>query len=130
MYIHRVLPNLYRDSVSLMALSASLGQRPGVEQVSAVMATPANVELLRAAGLLEGRIAASPNDLLLALRGKSAAALEAALATALAALDKPPAAAPGAGAQAQPPRSLQMAQAQAPAANLALISVPGEYAAA
>jgi len=129
-YIHRVLPNLYRDSVSLMALSASLAKLSGVEQVSAVMATPANVELLREAGLLEGRISASPNDLLLALRGKSAAALEAALAMALAVLEKPPAAAPGAGVARQPLRSLQMAQAQAPAANLALISVPGEYAAA
>ena len=63
MYIHRVLPNLYRDSVSLMALSASLDRLPGVEQVSAVMATPANIALLREAGLLEGEIAASPNDL-------------------------------------------------------------------
>ena len=43
MYIHRVLPNLYRDSVSLMQLSAMLGRLPGVEQVSAVMATPANL---------------------------------------------------------------------------------------
>jgi len=129
-YISRVLPNLYRDSVSLMALSASLGALPGVEQVSAVMATPANVELLREAGLLEGPVAASPNDLLLALRGKSAAALQAVLETALAALDKPPVAAPAGARAAQPLRSLQMALAQAPEANLALISVPGEYAAA
>jgi len=129
-YIHRILPNLYRDSVSLMALSASLGRLPGVEQVSAVMATPANVALLREARLLESRIAASPNDLLLALRGKSKAALQAALASALAALEKPPVAAPAGGVAAQPLRSLQMALEQAPAANLALISVPGEYAAA
>lgn len=130
MYISRVLPNLYRDSVSLMALSASLGALPGVEQVSAVMATPANVALLREAGLLEGGVTASPNDLLLALRGKSAAALQAALETALATLDKPPAAAPAGARAAQPLRSLQMALGIAPAANLVLISVPGEYAAA
>jgi succinyl-CoA synthetase alpha subunit len=129
-YIHRLLPNLYRDSVSLMALSASLGKRAGVEQVSAVMATPANIALLREARLLEGEISASPNDLLLALRGKSKAALQAALETALDALEKPSAAAPGGDAAAQPLRSLQMALAAAPAANLALISVPGEYAAA
>jgi FdrA protein len=129
-YITRLLPNLYRDSVSLMALSASLGALPGVEQVSAVMATPANVALLREAGLLEGAVTASPNDLLLALRGKSQAALQAALETALAALDKPPAAAAAGARAAQPLRSLQMALGAAPAANLALISVPGEYAAA
>jgi FdrA protein len=121
---------LYRDSVSLMALSASLGKRPGVEQVSAVMATPANIELLREAGLLEGRIEASPNDLLLAARGQSKAALEGALATALAALEKPPGAALAGGTAVEPLRSLQMARARAPGSNLALISVPGEYAAA
>jgi FdrA protein len=129
-YISRVLPNLYRDSVSLMALSASLGALPGVEQVSAVMATPANVALLREAGLLEGQVTASPNDLLLALRGKSAPALQAALEAALAALEKPPTEGPGGARAAQPLRSLQMALGAAPEANLALISVPGEYAAA
>jgi len=129
-YIHRVLPNLYRDSVSLMQLSATLGKRPGVEQVSAVMATPANLELLRAAGLMDGAVAASPNDLLVALRGKSSAALEAAMAAALDALEKPPVQAAAGGPAAQPPRSLQMGLAQAPEANLALVSVPGEYAAA
>ena len=130
MYIHRLLPNLYRDSVSLMQLSASLGRLPGVEQASAVMATPANLELLREAGLMDAAVAASPNDVLVAVRGKSSASLEAALKAALAALDKPPEPRAGGGAAAQAPRSLQMALAQAAAANLALISVPGEYAAA
>ena len=90
MYIQTVVPNLYRDSVSLMQLSAALAKLPGVEQASAVMATPANLELLRDAGLLEGAVAASPNDLLVALRGKSAAALEAAIGSAVSALEKPP----------------------------------------
>ncbi|HSA89983.1 MAG TPA: acyl-CoA synthetase FdrA [Burkholderiales bacterium] len=130
MYTHRLLPNLYRDSVSLMQLSASLGRLPGVEQAAAVMATPANLDLLRAAGLMGAALAASPNDLLVAVRGKSSASLEAALAAALAALDKPPERPAGGGAAAPPPRSLQMGLAQAPRANLALISVPGEYAAA
>ena len=74
MAAHQVVPNLYRDSVSLMQLSATLGALPGVEQASAVMATPANLALLREAGLLRRRaIAAGPNDLLVAVRGKSAA---------------------------------------------------------
>lgn len=130
MYIHRLLPNLYRDSVSLMQLSASLGRLPGVEQAAAVMATPANLDLLRAAGLMGTAVAASPNDLLVAVRGKSGASLEAALTAALAALEEPPQRPAGGGPAAQPLRSLQMAIAQAPQANLALISVPGEYAAA
>jgi FdrA protein len=129
-YIQRLLPNLYRDSVSLMQLSAALGKLPGVEEASAVMATPANLEFLRQAGLVDGSIAARPNDLLVAVRGKSNAALEAALASALAALDKEPARVATGGVAEAPLRSLQMALAQTPAANLALISVPGDYAAA
>jgi succinyl-CoA synthetase alpha subunit len=129
-YIHRIVANLYRDSVSLMQLSATLAKMPGVEQASAVMATPANLELLRDSGLAAGAARASPNDLLIAVSGKSAAPLEAALAAAVAALDKAPEAAAGGGPAVLQPRSLQMALAQSPQANFALISVPGEYAAA
>ena len=128
--MHKVVANLYRDSVSLMQLSAALAKMPGVEQASAIMATPANLDLLREAGLMNGELAASPNDLLVAVRGKSAAPLQAALAAAVAALDKPPERVAGGGPAQQLPRSLQMGLAQAPQANLALISVPGEYAAA
>jgi FdrA protein len=128
--MHKVVANLYRDSVSLMQLSAALAKMAGVEQASAIMATPANLELLREAGLMDGKLAASPNDLLVAVRGKSAAPLQAAIAAAVAALDKPPERSAGGGPGLQPPRSQQMALAQAPHANLALISVPGEYAAA
>jgi succinyl-CoA synthetase alpha subunit len=130
-YIHRLLPNLYRDSVSLMQLSAALGKLPGVEQASAVMATPANLEFLRQAGLADGDIAPRPNDLLVAVRGKSNAQLEAALAAALDSLNNQPAQSAGTGSPVEAtPRSLQMALGRAPAANLALISVPGDYAAA
>jgi len=129
-YIQRLLPNLYRDSVSLMQLSAALGRLPGVEQASAVMATPSNLEFLRQAGLVDGELAPRPNDLLVAVRGKSNAQLEAALAAALEALHSEPAKGVGTAAAEAPLRSLQMALAQAPAANLALISVPGDYAAA
>lgn len=130
MYIQRLLPNLYRDSVSLMQLSAALGKLPGVEQASAVMATPGNLEFLRQAGLVDGDIAPRPNDLLVAVRGKSTAQLEAALASALSSLNNESARdVQGVVAEA-PLRSLQMALARSPAANLALISVPGDYAAA
>ena len=130
----RLLRSLYRDSVSLMQLSAGLAARAGIVQASAVMATPANLALLAGAGLDPGRLAAGPNDLLIAARGGKAADLEAALDAAVAELEKPPAAAPGGGPAELAPRSLQMALAQStapsPAPNLALISTPGEYAAA
>jgi len=117
-YIHKVLPNLYRDSVSLMQLSASLGKLPGVEQASAVMATPANLDLLRAAGLMGAAVAASPNDLLVAVRGKSGASLEAALKEALAALDKPPERPAGGGPAAQPADGARAGAAGEPGADL------------
>ena len=130
MYIQRLLPNLYRDSVSLMQLSAALGKLPGVDEASAVMATPGNLEFLQRAGLVDRQITARPNDLLVAVRGKSTAALEAALAAALAELDRPPGHAPAGALAGEPPRSLQMGLAMLPQANLALISVPGDYAGA
>jgi succinyl-CoA synthetase alpha subunit len=129
-YIQRLLPNLYRDSVSLMQLSAALGKLPGVEQASAVMATPGNLEFLRQAGLVDGDVAPRPNDLLVAVRGKSTAHLEAALAKALASLTEEPSQNAGNAVAEAPLRSLQMALARTPQANLALISVPGDYAAA
>ena len=131
----RLLPNFYRDSVSLMQLSSALGKLAGVEQVSVIMASPANLGLLRDAGLLKQDLDASPNDLLVAVQAKSAAALAAAIAAAERSLREEPRAASGDGAPAQmAPRSLEMAIAQTPTStanpNLALISTPGDYAAA
>jgi FdrA protein len=129
----KLIANLYRDSVSLMQLSAGIAARPGIEQASAIMATPANLALLGAAGLDRGGLSPSPNDLLIAVRGKNSADLEAALAAAVAELERPPAVASG-GPAPLPLRSMQMALAQSPAGrpvpNLTLISTPGEYAAA
>jgi len=125
----RVFPNLNRDSVSLMQLSAKLGALAGVHQASAVMATPGNLDLLRDAGLAPGVVEAGPNDLLIALEGEEGA-LEAALAAAEAELTRARAAALEGGPRRMPPRSLEMALGEQPTANLALISTPGDYAAA
>ena len=56
--VERVFRNLYRDSVSLMQLSAKLGALVGVRQASAIMATAGNLDLLREAGLAQGDVAA------------------------------------------------------------------------
>jgi succinyl-CoA synthetase alpha subunit len=126
---NRVFRNLYRDSVSLMQLSAKLGAHAGVRQASAIMATPGNLDLLREAGLAPGDVAAGPNDLLVALEGEDEDALDSALAAAEAELTRPPAR-PDGGPRRMPPRSLEMALQEAATANLALISTPGDYAAA
>ena len=126
----RIVHNTYRDSVSLMQLSARVAALPGVDQASVVMATEGNLALLREAGLLEAAPAASPSDLLAVVRAEAPEAVEAALAEAERLLAAP--AAPGArrAAREGAPRSLQSALATMPEANLALISTPGEYAAA
>ena len=125
----RIVRNLYRDSVSLMQLSNTLSALEGVQQASVVMATPANLDLLRAAGLARGTVDAGPNDLLIALQAKTDAALAKAFEHAEGALRAEPASQSG-GPAAEPPRSLRMALAADSGATLALISTPGEYAAA
>ncbi|HVB47390.1 MAG TPA: acyl-CoA synthetase FdrA [Burkholderiales bacterium] len=127
----RIIRNTYRDSVALMQLSARVGVLPGIEQASVVMATAGNLALLREAGLLEGPVDAAPGDLLAVVRGEAPAALQAALEETERALAGSPEPGPQPGApRALPPRSIEMALAAAPGANLALISTPGEYAAA
>ena len=127
---YRVIRNVYRDSVSMMQLSAALRDLSGVEQASATMATPANLDMLREAGMLAAEPDASTSDLLVVVKGSTSAALQTALDSAEAEIRKPPQASTDGGPRAMPPASLQMALERAPAANFALISVPGEYAAA
>ena len=79
---------------------------------------------------MDGPVTASPNDLLIAVRGESAGALEEAISAAIGALSKAPDRPADGGSGVDLPRSLQAGLAQVPEANLALISVPGEYAAA
>lgn len=130
----RILPNLYRDSVTLMQISAEITGLPGIRQAFLVMATPANLALLADSGLSVDLPEAGVNDLLIAVDGPEDAAQEA--------LDRAQQRLSGGGqAHAESndaPRtcrrpiaaSIEMALEGSPAANLALISVPGEYAAA
>jgi len=126
----KIIRNFYRDSVALMRLSAHLSELRGVQQASAVMASANNLALLRDAGLLDGDVEASPNDLLVALRAKDSATLAAALAEAERELNEQPESSTEAAPRREPPRSQEMGLELMPAANLALISTPGEYAAA
>ena len=125
----RLFPNLYRDSVSLMKLSARIAAEPGIGAASLVMATEANIALVVEAGILARPLAPSPNDLLAVVQGSEASQIEAAFAMAEMMLSE----AAGSGGQkvdAIQPRSLQAALDAAPEANLALISCSGEQAAA
>jgi FdrA protein len=124
-----VQPRAYYDSVSLMAASQQIAGRPGVEQAVLVMGTAHNKALLRDAGLLtEGALAANPDDLIIAIQAADGQIAAAAAAAVTAALTRKGDAAADAGLPA--PRSLRSALRQMPAANLAMISLPAEFAAA
>jgi len=125
--LNRVERGRYLDSVALMRLSRRLATLPGIEAAALMVGTPSNRALLRDAGLLaaEGE-QAGPNDLVIALRAADEHAGEQALASALQLVEKREQLLPGKPSRA---KTLTGALELLPQANLALISVPGDYAA-
>jgi succinyl-CoA synthetase alpha subunit len=111
-----------------MRLTHDMEAVAGVHRAAIMMATPANRALLGQAGLLaaDGETA-GPADLLIAVVADTAAAAETARGVAEAALARPPAP-PRPGTTR--PRTLAGGRSVLPDATLALISVPGVYAAA
>lgn len=127
--VNRVRKGFYLDSVALMRLSRSIAARDGVEEAALMMGTPANREIMAAAGVLaDAGAGAGGGDLVIAVRAVSQAEAEDAIAEAETQLDAP--AARGGTAESWQPRTIRSAVAALPGANLALISVPGDFAAA
>ncbi len=123
-----VRKSAYQDSVALLTLARDLRTAAGVREVAALMGTPANHDLLRQSGLLTAEAeSAGPNDLVIVVEADSESHARAALARAEELL---------AARQQQRrstgvlPRTMESALRQLPGANLALISVPGAWAAA
>ena len=122
-----VLPSTYRDSVVLMMLSRTLADLPGVQQAAVMMGTLQNKALLQEAGLLTAEAEyAGANDLLICVLADSVAAAAQAVGTAKDGLESPQSNAPAPAETA--PRTLETALRCLPGANLACISVPGQYA--
>jgi FdrA protein len=126
----RVIPGLYRDSVTLMKCTCQVGALPGVEKAGAMMATLANLDLARDGGLLQASesIEAGPNDLLLLVETADASAADAAFSEAERILNEIPNATSGGEVAGIAPRSIRMGLDAKPDASMALISTPGEYA--
>jgi len=125
--LNKVRRAMYLDSVALMRLSRAIAGSDGVEEAALMMGTPANHEIMNDAGVLndDGR-SAGGGDLVIAIRAVSAAVAEAALKDAETQLDAPTVR--GDDGEAWQPRTLRSAVAAMPDANLALISVPGDFA--
>jgi FdrA protein len=120
----------YRDSVALLALARELRSTAGVTDAAALMATEANKALLARSGLLtEEAASAGANDLVIAIQTLAPVDAERARAHAEQILAS-------GSRRAHPrsgrplPRTVASATRRLMGANLALISVPGAYAAA
>jgi FdrA protein len=126
---NEVRRSTYLDSIVLMRISRQVAVLPGVEEAGLVIGTPANKEILRDARILgpEGD-KAEPGDLILALRAKDDVAAQAALAEAKRLIDQPVLSDTASSEYAA--RTIRGALQKLPDANLALISVPGDFAAA
>lgn len=72
-----VIRNRYLDSVKLMSIAAIVRKLDGVEDVSVMMGTEANRDLINAAGLLdEDGSKADSNDIIIAVKAISSEAIE------------------------------------------------------
>ncbi len=121
----------YYDSVTLMQAQQSLRGLPGIVEAGVVMGTAANVELLRQAGLDPDGMTATADDLVVVVGADTEEHALDALAALDALLARRPSEgdAPAAAEAEYRPRSVMAASRLLPDANLALISVPGRFAA-
>jgi len=122
--------NTYFDSISLMKIARTLTAMDGIEDAAAIMGTEANLQLLAEAGLTPFEGNAGPADVLLVVRANNDSSAEAALQAAENQLaQRPTTYSDGSPGGQKQPRSLEQALQLQPDARLAVISVPGPYAA-
>jgi FdrA protein len=115
----------YHDSVRLMQVSQQVRREAGVQETILMMGTDNNKKILATAGLSSAEIeAAAANDLIVAIVADHDAAAKSAIEKANVLLMQSTSGASSAF------RSFDTALGAMPGANLALISIPGAYAAA
>ncbi len=117
----RVLEGRWADSARMMAAARAAESQDGVTQAACFMATPANVAEARGLGLWHGSLDdAGPGDVAIVASGDDPERGVLAASAALAGSAEEP----GGGVPTPRTRSLRATQA-----DLAVVSVPGEYAA-
>jgi FdrA protein len=117
----RTLSDRYADSVRLMGIARALRERDGVAACEVVMGTPANLSALAALG---ASAEARPGDVVVAVDGEDG------LGDAVLAEVERLLAGGGGGAHGdrEPARPRTLAGVRVDGANVALVSVAGEYA--
>ena len=117
--------NQYYDSIYLMRIARRLSEVPGILDSAVIMGTDRNKSLLADMGFADPEIAsASPEDLMVAVKAETGDIAESVLGNLDAWLEREP---DSAGRPVY--RTIDSAMAALPSANLALVSLPGEYAA-
>ncbi|HEY3582905.1 MAG TPA: hypothetical protein VGL90_00830 [Casimicrobiaceae bacterium] len=128
--VNRIVRGRYLDSVSLMRMSRKLSSLAGIVEAAVMIGSDTNKRLMRDSGLLQqASEGAKPTDLVVGIAAQSRASADAALAEFDAMLAHRDAARPSGEAFVHA-RALATAREALPDADLALISVPGEFAAA
>ncbi len=119
----------YQDSVALMLLTSKLTSLPGVNKVSIMMATPANKSIFAQSGLKTQELeAAGANDMAIVADTEGPEILEK-LINEVDLYIKNQATAGTSGEMADAVKSWESSLNRLPEANLAVLSIPGEYAA-
>lgn len=120
--------NLYKDSVTLMLLTNKIAEVEGVNKVSIMMGTPANKDIFKSSGLKTPELEeATSNDMAIVLDTDDEQVVDQVLEEieeffkVQAKEDK--------GSEKKPAKSWESALKELEDANLAVISVPGTYAA-
>jgi FdrA protein len=123
----------YLDSLVLMAATVRMGALDGVEWAGAVMASPSGLADLADAGFTGPELdGLGANDFVLAVRAVGDDELAAALAAGREAAfgaDRTDGGGRASGEAEAPPRSLRQAVGRLDGANVAIVSVPGPFAA-
>jgi len=123
--VSTIKKNHYQDSMKLMQISQKLSALEGVRQASAIMATEANLLMLKEAGLIENMPeSAGANDLIVAIEAKSEEIGNEAILN----LDSLLISSDIGITSSVKYKSLEGALSALPGANVAVVSVPGEYA--
>ncbi|WP_018659498.1 DUF1116 domain-containing protein [Allofustis seminis] len=126
--LYTVIRDSYQDSINLMLLTNEINTLEGVKQGQVMMATDSNKDMFKTAGLFTEELeAAGPNEMAIVVESDEEDVMDRVLEKVdqfLADLSK--------GTEAaglQEVENWSDALKQAPDANLALVSIPGEYAA-
>lgn len=123
-----VQKNAYHDSVTLMSLSGSIHQLEGVKEAVVSMATQMNKELLSNIGLLTDEAKnATDNDLIIAVEANSEQRVQEVMDFINEQLHAKKTTTTEGGDK--PVKTFKSALSRVPDANMAVISVPGKYAA-